>query len=153
MQVWRDADAELAALDGKTVAIIGYGTQGRAQALNLRDSGVRVVIGAHRDGPSWKGATDDGFAPVTAAEAATAAQVITLLVQDHRMGEAFSESKLLLAEGWPGFEPREVQHAEHRAFALQRDEQGMLDAGRLAQKLLKAVHRCTAGDLDHSDAR
>jgi len=91
MHIWRDEDADLRVLDGRTVAIIGYGTQGRAQALNLRDSGVRVVIGARREGPSWQRAVDDGFAPVLAAEAAAAAEVITLLVQDHRMGDAFAD--------------------------------------------------------------
>ncbi len=91
MHMWRDSDADVATLGGKTVAIIGYGTQGRAQALNLRDSGLRVVVGARREGPSWARAIEDGFAPVAAAEAAAAAEIITLLVQDHRMGEAFAE--------------------------------------------------------------
>ena len=79
-KLYYDNDADLKLLEGKTVAIIGYGSQGHAHAQNLRDSGVSVVVG-ERDGcQSWQNAVADGFAPMSAAEAAAQADVIMLLV-------------------------------------------------------------------------
>ncbi|MDE0933262.1 MAG: ketol-acid reductoisomerase [Novosphingopyxis baekryungensis] len=77
-----DADIDLAAMHGKVVAIIGYGNQGRAQALNLRDSGITVHIGL-RPGSSREAlARDDGFDPQPMADAAAAADIVMLLVPD-----------------------------------------------------------------------
>ena len=68
-EIFYGADADLARLQGRTVAMIGYGIQGRAQALNMRDSGVKnVAVGSIRD-ESWKQAEKDGFAPVPIREA------------------------------------------------------------------------------------
>ena len=80
-RIYHDADADLAILNGKVVAIIGYGNQGRAQALNLRDSGVEVVVGGLADA-SLAQAKEDGFATMTTAEAAAAGDIICLLIPD-----------------------------------------------------------------------
>ena len=69
-EIFYDADADLARLQGRTIAVIGYGIQGRAQALNMRDSGVEnVAVGSVRD-ESWEQAEEDGFSPVPTREAA-----------------------------------------------------------------------------------
>ena len=68
MDAYYDADADLEALRNKALGIVGYGNQGRAQALNLRDSGLKVVIGALRDESAQK-AESDGFAVVSIAQA------------------------------------------------------------------------------------
>jgi ketol-acid reductoisomerase len=81
MHVIRDDEADLQALCGKTVAIIGYGNQGRAQALNLRDSGVRVVVGSIRDAGADEAARD-GFEVVGIRTACERADVLALLIPD-----------------------------------------------------------------------
>ena len=91
MRIWRDDAGDLRVLADKTVAIIGYGTQGRAQALNLRDSGVRVVVGARPDGASWARAQSDGFAPHPVRAAAAEAEMVTMLVPDHLMDEVYAD--------------------------------------------------------------
>ena len=84
MKIYYDEDADLDLLKGKKVAIIGFGSQGHAQALNLRDSGVEVVVSEVPDTPNYELAVKYGFTPVTAAEAsAKQAQVIQILTQDH----------------------------------------------------------------------
>src|SRR3989338_4067398 len=85
-------DADLKALKGKTVAIIGYGIQGRGQGLNLRDSGVSVVVGQRPGGPNFDQAKKDGFKPLTAADAAKQADVILLLTQDTAQAQIYRES-------------------------------------------------------------
>jgi len=82
MKIYYDQDADLSLLADKTVAIIGYGSQGHAHAQNLRDSGVKVVIGQRSGGPNWQLAKDNGFTPMSAAEAAAAADIIMILVPD-----------------------------------------------------------------------
>ncbi|PKM14939.1 MAG: ketol-acid reductoisomerase [Gammaproteobacteria bacterium HGW-Gammaproteobacteria-2] len=71
-----------AALQGKTVAVIGYGSQGRAHALNLRDSGVTVTVGLRPGGPTEARALADGFAPVTPADAVASADLVAVLTPD-----------------------------------------------------------------------
>jgi len=77
-----DADADLRRLDGRVVAIIGYGSQGHAHALNLRDSGAKVVVGLRQNGASWHKAVTDGLDVRTVADAAAAADIIMMLVPD-----------------------------------------------------------------------
>ena len=79
--MYGEADADLSALSGRTVAILGYGSQGHAHAQNLRDAGVDVVVGV-RPGPSARQARDDGFEVLDAAAAAARAQVVMMLVPD-----------------------------------------------------------------------
>ncbi|MBM4288628.1 MAG: ketol-acid reductoisomerase [Deltaproteobacteria bacterium] len=83
MQIYYDADANLNVLQGKKVAVIGFGSQGHAQALNLRDSGVQVVVAEVPNTPNHELALKYGFTPVSAAEAAQQCQVIQILTQDH----------------------------------------------------------------------
>lgn len=82
-KIYYDKDANLNLIKKKKVAIIGYGIQGQAQALNLRDSGVEVIVAELMDSPNYKKAVKDGFKPVTARKAAESADVIQLLTQDH----------------------------------------------------------------------
>ena len=91
-KVYYDKDADLNILKDKTVAIIGYGIQGRGQALCLRDSGVRVVVSEMQGTPNFELAKKDGFVPVSASEAAAAADIIQILTQDHVQAKVYSES-------------------------------------------------------------
>ncbi|MBI3319063.1 MAG: ketol-acid reductoisomerase [Candidatus Omnitrophica bacterium] len=90
--IYYDKDADLGVLKGKTVAVIGYGIQGRGQALNLRDSGVKVVVAQRPGGPNFDLAKQDGFKPVSASEAATHGDLILLLAQDMLQGQLYRES-------------------------------------------------------------
>src|SRR3990167_4262711 len=91
-RIYYDKDADLKALKGKTVAIIGYGIQGRGQGLNLRDSGVKVVVGQRPGGPNFDQAKKEGSKPLTAADAAKQADVIILLTQDTAQAQIYRES-------------------------------------------------------------
>ncbi|MDD4182547.1 MAG: NAD(P)-dependent oxidoreductase, partial [Candidatus Omnitrophica bacterium] len=75
-KVYYDKDADLNILKGKTIAIIGYGIQGRGQALCLRDSGCNVVVSEMQGTPNYEQAKKDGFNPVSASEAAKEADII-----------------------------------------------------------------------------
>ena len=90
-RIYYDKDADLKTLKGKTVAIIGYGIQGRGQGLNLRDSGVKVVIGQRPGGPNYEQAKQDGFKPVSAADAAKQGDVIIVLTQDTAQAQIYRE--------------------------------------------------------------
>jgi ketol-acid reductoisomerase len=80
--IFYDDDADLHRIQGRTVAVVGYGIQGRAQALNMRDSGVKnIVVGSVRD-ESWEGAESDGFSPVPIREAVEEADISFMLVPD-----------------------------------------------------------------------
>ena len=82
MKVYYDQDADLNVLKGKTVAIIGYGSQGHAHAQNLRESGVNVIVGQRPGGANYELAKENGFEPVSAAEAAAKADLIMILLPD-----------------------------------------------------------------------
>ncbi len=82
VKVYYDKDADLGALKGKTIAIIGYGSQGHAQAQNLRDSGVKVIIAELEGTENYKLALEHGFKPVSAEEAAKKADIIQMLAPD-----------------------------------------------------------------------
>lgn len=85
-----DADADLELLRQKTIAVIGYGSQGRAQALNLRDSGCEVVAAELSDTRNYQLALADGFQPLAAAEAAAQGEIIALLLPDETLPEVFA---------------------------------------------------------------
>ena len=91
-QIYHQEDCNLSLLDGKTVAIIGYGSQGHAHALNLKESGVNVIIGLYEGSKSWKKAEDAGFKVYTAAEAAKKADLIMILINDERQADLYKES-------------------------------------------------------------
>ncbi|MFQ5762065.1 MAG: ketol-acid reductoisomerase [Candidatus Bathyarchaeia archaeon] len=88
-KVYYDKDVTTTHLKNKTIAIIGYGIQGRAQALNLRDSGYNVVIGLRSEGPSSQIAAQDGFQIHDIAEAARQADVIHLLIPDMEQAKVY----------------------------------------------------------------
>lgn len=88
-KIFYDKDADLAALKGKTVAIIGYGSQGHAHAQNLRDSGVKVVVGQRPGGKNYDLAKSHGFEPVSAAEATKQADVVNILLPDELQADVY----------------------------------------------------------------
>jgi ketol-acid reductoisomerase len=81
IQKYYESDADLGVLDQKTIAVVGYGSQGRGQALNLRDSGANVIIGL-RPGRSWQTASEDGFTVLQVSEAVKSADIIQVLLPD-----------------------------------------------------------------------
>ncbi len=92
VKIYYDKDADLNAFKDKTVAIIGYGIQGRGQALNLRDSGVNVIVGQREGSVNYNKAIEDEFKPVDAKTAAKKADVIVVLTQDHLQPEVYKKS-------------------------------------------------------------
>ncbi|HPU35583.1 MAG TPA: ketol-acid reductoisomerase [Bacillota bacterium] len=100
VQVYYDQDADLGYLSGKKIAIIGYGSQGHAQAQNLKDSGLDVIVGLRRDLPDWDQAVKDGLTVTTVPEAAAAADIIQMLVPDELQPKIYKEEiEPHLAEG------------------------------------------------------
>src|SRR5438552_1680394 len=89
-RIYYDNDADLENLKGRTVAIIGYGSQGHAHALNLRDSGVDVVVGLYKDSKSWSKAEAAGLKVLSVADAAKAANVVMILVPDHIQADLYN---------------------------------------------------------------
>jgi ketol-acid reductoisomerase len=91
MHVYRDEDADPALIHGRRVAVIGYGNQGRAQALNLRDSGVSVTVALPASSTSRSRAAEEGFGVMTSAEAAGQADVVVMLAADEDQGRIYAE--------------------------------------------------------------
>ena len=91
-RIFYQQDCDLQKLNGKTVAIIGYGSQGHAHALNLKDSGVDVVVGLYEGSKSWAKAEAQGLKVMTAAEAAKAADLIMILINDEKQAALYKES-------------------------------------------------------------
>src|SRR3954467_9133444 len=85
-----DKDADLSKLDGKTVAILGYGSQGHAHALNLKDSGVDVVVGLRPDSSSVEKAKSDGLRVESIADAASEGDVVMVLLPDERQHDVWA---------------------------------------------------------------
>ncbi|WP_135611312.1 ketol-acid reductoisomerase [Methanococcoides sp. AM1] len=98
VEMFYDKDADLGALKGKKVAVMGYGSQGHAQAQNLHDSGLDVIVGLREGSRRWKQAENDGLKVMTVADAAKAADVIQILLPDE------IQSKIYYAEIEPGLE-------------------------------------------------
>ncbi|HME70141.1 MAG TPA: ketol-acid reductoisomerase [Myxococcota bacterium] len=89
MRIFYDKDADLGRLSGKTVAILGYGSQGHAHSQNLRDSGVQVVVGLRKDSASWAKAERAGLRVAVPDEAAASGDVIMLTLPDETMAEIY----------------------------------------------------------------
>jgi ketol-acid reductoisomerase len=87
-----EKDCDLGALQGKTVAVIGYGSQGHAHALNAKESGVKVVVGLYEGSPSWKRAEEASLEVRVASEAAAAADFIMILINDEKQARLYQES-------------------------------------------------------------
>lgn len=91
-RTWMDKDVKLETIKGETVAVIGYGIQGRAQALNMKDSDLNVVVGLRNDGKSWDVAVKDGQRVMEVEEAVEAGDVIQILTPDMVQGKVYTES-------------------------------------------------------------
>ncbi len=89
MKIYYDRDADLKFLEGKTVAVVGYGSQGHAQALNLKDSGVKVIVAEVPGSENWKKAEEAGFQVLTTAEAAAQAGIVQILIPDDKQAAVF----------------------------------------------------------------
>ncbi len=99
-KIFYQEDCDLSYLEGKTIAIIGYGSQGHAHALNLKESGCHVIIGLYEGSRSWEKAVRQGFEVYTAAEAAKQADIIMILINDEKQAELYkNEIEPNLAEG------------------------------------------------------
>jgi ketol-acid reductoisomerase len=90
--LYYDKDADLALLKGKTIAVIGYGSQGHAHALNAKDSGCNVVVGLHQGSKSWSKAEADGLKVMSVADATKQADVVMILVPDTVQAKIYEES-------------------------------------------------------------
>ncbi len=99
MKLFTESDVTRDAIDGKTIAVLGYGSQGKAHAKNLRDSGYNVIIGARTGGPTDKKAAEDGFQTFGFADAAEKAQVICMLVPDMAQPRVFRDIQDKLQAG------------------------------------------------------
>ena len=89
MKIYYDKDADLGVLKGKKIAIIGYGSQGHAQAQNLRDSGLDVIVSELEGTENYQFAVKDGFKPLKASEASKQADLIQILTQDHAQARLY----------------------------------------------------------------
>ena len=90
-KIYYDGDADLRVLEGKQVAVLGYGSQGHAQAQNLNDSGVNVVVGLRKGSPNWERAQADGLRVMEIEEAVRTSDVVQVLIPDDRQPELFKE--------------------------------------------------------------
>src|SRR5450759_435659 len=90
VKIYYDKDADLEVWKNKTIAVIGYGSQGAGQAQNLHDSGLNVIVGARKDGESWVQAKADGLKVATMAEAAKKGDVVQMLVPDELQGAIYA---------------------------------------------------------------
>ncbi len=159
MTVYRDSDADLKHLQGKRIAIVGYGSQGHAHANNLRDSGMDVVVGLRRDGSSWPKAVAAGLTVKETAEAAKGADVVMMVVPDELGGELYERdiaaalrpgSYLAFAHGFNIHYKRVVPPAGVNVFMVAPKGPGHLvrseyQKGRGVPCLL-AVHQDPSGD-------
>lgn len=90
--IYYQEDCNLSHLNGKTIAVIGFGSQGHAHALNLKESGAHVVIGLYEGSRSWPKAEAAGFEVFTAAEAAEKADIVVILINDEKQARLYAES-------------------------------------------------------------
>ncbi len=90
-KIYYDSDADITLLEGKVMGILGYGSQGHAHALNLRDSGCQVIVAEAEGAPGWKNAQDAGFRVLTATEVAKEADIIVMLAPDQLQRDIYSQ--------------------------------------------------------------
>src|SRR5512145_1752497 len=107
LRIYYDKDADLGRLEGKTVAVVGYGSQGHAHALNLHRSGVNVIVGLQKDSKSWPKAEGAGLRVVTPSEAARIADIVMLTVPDETAADLYR------SEIAPGLRPGKYLAVAH----------------------------------------
>jgi ketol-acid reductoisomerase len=90
-QTWKDEDVSLDPIKGQTIAVLGYGIQGNAQANNMKDSGLNVIVGAKEGGTSWQKAQSDGHKVMSIAEATKAGDIIHVLIPDMVQASVYKE--------------------------------------------------------------
>ena len=90
-KMYYEKDCDLNLLKGKTIAVIGYGSQGHAHALNAKETGCDVIVGLYKGSKSWEKAEKQGFQVYTAAEAAKRADIIMILINDEKQGKLYKE--------------------------------------------------------------
>ena len=90
-KMFYEKDCDLGKLDGKVIGIVGYGSQGHAHALNLRDSGCNVIIGLRKEGKSWPVAEKDGFEVMTVPELTQKADIIMILINDEKQADMYKK--------------------------------------------------------------
>src|SRR5262245_28958521 len=105
--IYYDNDADLSLLKGKTIAILGYGSQGHAQAQNLPDSGVNVIVGQRPGSPNYELAVKHQFKPVSAEDATKAADIVNILLPDEVQGDTYRTSIK------PNLKPGSILMASH----------------------------------------
>ena len=88
---WKDADVNLDLIKNQTIAVIGYGIQGHAQANNLKDSGLKVVVGLQESGASWKKAQQDGHQVMSIPQACEKADIIHILIPDMVQSKVYKD--------------------------------------------------------------
>lgn len=91
MKIYKDTDVNLSILKDKVIAVLGYGSQGHAHALNLRDSGLNVIVGVRREGKSYQKAKEHGFEPLSVREACEKADLIMVLLPDQNQPQVYKE--------------------------------------------------------------
>ncbi|MGQ0376436.1 MAG: ketol-acid reductoisomerase [Nitrososphaerota archaeon] len=99
-KIWKDKDVNLDPIKNETIAVIGYGIQGNAQANNLRDSGLKVIVGLNKGGQSWKKAQEEGHKVMSVAEACKKSDIIHVLIPDMIQAQVYKdEIEQNLSEG------------------------------------------------------
>ena len=99
-KTWKDSDISIDPIKGQTIAIIGYGIQGDAQANNLKDSGLKVIVGLKEGGSSWDKAVNDGHDVMSVTEACKMADIIHILIPDMVQSQVYkNEIEPNLSEG------------------------------------------------------
>jgi ketol-acid reductoisomerase len=103
MKVFYDKDADLRLIKGKKVTILGYGSQGHAHSLNLKDSGVKVTVGLRKGGASWDKAKKAGLEVKEVTDAVKNADFVMILLPDEHIGEVYREIEAASrrARPWP----------------------------------------------------
>lgn len=146
MELLKDHDASLEPLADKTVGVLGYGNQGRAQALNLRDSGVRVIVG-NRDDDYRRQAVADGFQPLPLREAAASADVLLILTTDESQPVIWAEHIA------PGLRPGKTlvwasgYNVGYGLIPLPTDVDAVMVAPRMTGNMVRALYEQGKGAI------
>jgi ketol-acid reductoisomerase len=158
MKVFYDKDCDLSLIKGKTVAIIGYGSQGHAHALNLHESGIKVVVGLRKDGVSWKKAENAGLKVAEVSDAVKAADLVMMLLPDENIGAVYRDhvhanikagAALAFAHGFNVHYGQVVPRADIDVIMVAPKAPGHTVRGTYSQgggvPALVAVHQDTSG--------